>query len=134
MQANVNLITTAGTSTALFRKVLDDAPHEFGAGDFPNLVVWSRSLVGFEPITTDLKRYNARWRYNVYISELRSKGHAVVENLLLKFLVALWASASDPWFEIVGDIEIAEGYVGQHQIIGAAIVIDMLTAYDLEIV
>ena len=134
MQSNVNLITAAATSTGLFRKVCDDAPHEFGDNDFPNLVVWHRSLIGFEPITTDLLRYNAKWRYEVEISALFTGGHAAVENLLLRFLVAVQASTSDPWFQIVGDIPVEEGSIGQYKTINASITLDMLTAYDLEIV
>lgn len=134
MQTNVNLITAAATSTGLFRSVGDDAPHEWGDDQFPNLTVWHRRLVGFEPITTNGVRWNAKWRYDIVISDLLSCGHASVENLLLRWLVAVNASTSDPWFEIVGDIGIEEGMIAQRQCIIAEVTLDMLTAYDLEIV
>jgi hypothetical protein len=134
MQSNVDIILTAARDTGLFGLVTDNAPHEIEDRQLPALIVHRRELVEIEPITTDLKRYNGRWEYHVWIESAYAKGHAVAENLLLRFLIQLHGDQSDPWFELLDRIVIDEGYHGQRQIIGAEFRLGILSCYDLEIV
>lgn len=131
MQSNVDLILASARTTKKFRLVTGDAPHEIAPSQMPALIVGKRRMTNIEVVTTNRTRYNGDWQYDIWIESDHARGHAPAEALLLAFLQQLNTDVADPWFEIVSDIEVDEGYHAQRMVIAAAVTLSIPSHYDL---
>jgi hypothetical protein len=133
MQVNVDQIITSGINSGLFRLVTGDAPQEILPDQLPALIVYRRRFANGGAYTTNRRKYNGAWQYEVWIESEFCDGHAVVETLMTGFLLQLNTDEPDPWFEIVGDIIIDEGQHAERQIIAAQFTLSIPSHFDIDV-
>ncbi len=138
MQSNVTILTTAAKNQGGFRLYTDDAPHEFRSSDFPHLVVYDRVLTEIEPVTVDLGKYNATWRYTLSIvncidgNRARGTDYTTHEALVMNYLKQLYTDSTFPYFELVEPINPREGVVGENMVIVSEITLERVTHYEID--